>query len=206
MEEKELELFYDHYKDTFQHLRKYLLQRDKLFFFAILTSFLMIVTTQNLAMTTSITEGLAKSKFGLQSIEINPKLVSTVLLFSFLAILTRYYQMSLLINRQFGYLHSLEDDLSKNLSRYAITRESKGYLEQYPNLLTVVHWIYSLVVPLIVIGIVMIKYIQELRVFKEDYLSVYFISNTLFTILIVVISFLYLGWVHFKDFKKQDNG
>ncbi|MEM6831048.1 MAG: hypothetical protein AAF551_11090 [Bacteroidota bacterium] len=204
MEEKKLELYYDHYKDTFQQLRKYLVQRDRLFFYSILVIFLMVLISHNLQAVTSISEGMVKSKFDLKSIKIEPHLVSTVTLFLFLSILIRYYQLNLLINRQYTYIHTLESKLSEALSNYPISRESQGYLHNYPFVLQLIHWVYTLVIPLLIIGVSLMKYVNELKIFKNNYGSIYFIANTTFTILIVTLSIMYLSWLHFKDFKTQN--
>ncbi|WP_424961002.1 hypothetical protein [Ekhidna sp.] len=204
MKENELEIYYDHYKDTFQYLRKYIDQREKIFLFNIITIFLMIVISQNLAIATTITEDVTASKLGLKSMTIDPNLVSSVLLFVFLSLVIRYYQLNILINRQYKYIHDIENNLSNILTETKILRESKGYLSNYPIVLSIIHWIYSLIIPLVIILTSIIKYVVELEILKENQGSLYLILNTTFTILIVVLSTMYLIWLHFKDFTKQD--
>ena len=63
----------------------------------------------------------------------------------------RYCQTSVLVNRQYPYLHSLEETISPQLGGGDLyQREGKVYLKDYPQILDVAWFAYGILFPLIV--------------------------------------------------------
>ncbi len=64
----------------------------------------------------------------------------------------RYCQISILVNRQYPYLHTLEESISPSVGGGDLyQREGKVYLREYPLLLNVAWFAYCILFPLIVI-------------------------------------------------------
>jgi uncharacterized integral membrane protein len=122
-----LEVLNDHYKDSFSHLQEDKRLRDQLFILVIV--FLMLMLFQIYAPKES---GEAISEFISRKLELkNPidiSFLGSLIWFGLLGLLIRYFQIGVLLERQYKYIHALEDQLSKIYSGKAFTREGKSYL------------------------------------------------------------------------------
>ena len=116
-------------------------------------------------------------------------------------VLMMYYQQNVSIDRQYNYLHSIEERLSESVK---IEREGRSYLTKYPWFLWLVFRVYTIVFPISILVVAILKWKHELAVLiKTD--KGYFIFDTVVLSLVVTITILYMSWIHFKDFKKQEN-
>ena len=78
--------------------------------------------------------------------------VRSLLWFLFLGLTVRYCQTALGVERQYSYIHELEDLLAAQLPG-AFRREGEAYLAEYPLFLTWAHYLYTLVTPLLIMVI-----------------------------------------------------
>lgn len=192
-----VEIHYDHYKDTFSYLREYIKQRDKQFMYVVFLFCLLFFNTFSPAEFNEITKFFIEKQVGI--IQNSFSLFDSVLLFLVLSFSIKYFQSNILIQKQYKYLHKLEDELSKNISNFEICRESKGYLNDYPVFSSIVHRIYSIVFPSLIILLSIIKWISLV---KNQILNGYFWFNTIVVIAIIILTGFYLYWVNFKRKKK----
>lgn len=123
------DILHDHYKDTYWHIREREKQRDRLFLIVIaILGVLILQVTYTAAAAQLVSEveilGVKARPDKLPM----PAMLSTT--WTFLAvILLRYCQVTTHIDKQYGYLHALEERLSKALGTDgAVARESTGYL------------------------------------------------------------------------------
>jgi len=93
----------------------------------------------------------------------------------------------------------LEDELSKNIVDFEICRESKGYLNNYPAFSSIIHRIYTIVFPSLIIILSIIKWINLV---KNQFINGYFWFNTLVIIAIIILTGFYLYWINFKRKQK----
>lgn len=158
MHNNKIELYYDHYKDTFEHILGYKKSRDKFFIFLITITYINFFNLQNPDGLSKIIFSLLSEKFGVQY-QFNGEFLNSTLIFVFLSIVVKYFQSNINLERQYAYIHSLENKLqNKGLK---ITREGFSYLDKYPKILSIIHRIYTLVFPillLILIGSEMYKH------------------------------------------------
>lgn len=186
-----IELYYDHYKDTFEHLQSYLRKRDNytimLFIMVSVLSFQINEPQESI----KLANAFIQSEFKDATIEF--KYINTILLFVFLWLTILYYQINLLIEKTYKYIHKVEDNLSHS-GEYHITREGKNYLEHYPWLSFIVHRIYTILFPLLIILIIIFKLYYE---YIQDYTLLYI--DAIAALLIVLSSILYLSNRHFKE-------
>ncbi|MCI6265591.1 MAG: hypothetical protein MR598_01940 [Erysipelotrichaceae bacterium] len=140
-------ILYDHYKDTFLIQKENEKSRNKLFLalcICILVLMLMVVYPNN------IYENL--QEFLLDKLGINIKFELKVLelfnwfIISYLTI--RYYQINANIEKNYKYIHNIEDILEKK-HKIPIYREGRNYLEQYPIFLTFSYIFYKYVFPIL---------------------------------------------------------
>lgn len=133
VEDAPLEILHDHHKDSFSYIREREKQRDRLFLiliglFALLSVEIPYPAEFGGALGTLRATG-AEVDLGALPL---PALLSASWVFTF-AIALRYCQVSINVERQYSYLHMLEEKISQTLGDPDLyRRESKAYLEDYP--------------------------------------------------------------------------
>jgi len=198
--EKELEIYYDHYKDTFSYLRKYLSQRDKYFNYAVGLLALLFLNSFLPSDFEKFSQAIFEKKIGIKEFS-NFKLLNSLSLFGLLSITIKYFQVNLLIERQYNYLHHVEKKLSLKLENFNIFREGKAYLDNYPIYGSILHRIYTIGFPILLIVLVIVKWLGYFHApFIFKFVS-FFTFDTLITFGIIILTIFYLMWMHFKDFK-----
>jgi hypothetical protein len=149
--DKQLDILHDHYKETFTRLREAETLRDRLFLWVIGIFALLILEIGYPAVV-----GGALGKLSIAGGEINlkslplPALLNATWVMA-LTLSLRYCQTSVLVNRQYPYLHALEEAISPEVGGGDLyQREGKVYLREYPLLLDVAWFAYVILFPLIV--------------------------------------------------------
>lgn len=149
--DKQLEILHDHYKETFARMREVEALRDRLFLWVIgLFALLILEIGYPAAIGGALGKlSIAGGELNLQTLPLPALLNATWVLT--LAIGLRYCQTSVLVNRQYPYLHTLEDAISPELGGGDLyQREGKVYLREYPLVLDVAWFAYGILFPLIV--------------------------------------------------------
>lgn len=200
--DKEIELYYDHYKDSFAYLRKYLNLRDRYFLIALICIVILFFQVHTPELTSKISETLIRNNVG-QEILIDFNILNTVFIIFFLSVLIKYFQINLYIDRQYVYIHKIEKSLTDKLADFEITREGKSYNDNYPFVLSIVHRLYTIFFPVLIIAGLIIKWINEYKIFKDGESKIgFFIIDSVVLLLISGLTIFYLIWIHFKDFKE----
>lgn len=155
------EILYDHYKDTFAHIRDREKQRNRAFFIVIALVgllFLEVGYPANLAQLLGEVDA-SPIKLSLRAIP-GPALLSATWTFLVVVVL-QYCQTSVHIERQYKYLHVVEDTLSSDYGGVIFRREGKAYCDDYPLLTQWAWFFYTLMFPAIVIVAVFALIILE---------------------------------------------
>jgi hypothetical protein len=150
--DKQLDILHDHYKETFARLRQAEALRDQLFLWVIGLFALLILEIGYPAVVGKTLGKLsvAGGEFNLQALPLPALLNATWVLI--LTVGLRYCQISVLVNRQYPYLHTLEKAISPSVGGDDLyQREGKVYLREYPLLLDVAWFAYCILFPLIAI-------------------------------------------------------
>lgn len=129
------------------------------------------------------------------SIDKRSNLFSTLLWFLLFGLSSKYYQIVLQIERQYDYIHHLEEIINnKYVGTRAFTREGKSYLGEYPLFSNWIWILYSLAFPLIILLCITIRIHGELKNYEIIGLSLMpmFISY----LLVGTSTILYLGKLH----------
>ncbi len=140
-------ILYDHYKDTFLLQKDNEKSRNKLFIvlcICILILMLMIVYPNNIY--DNIQE-LFVDKLGI-SINFELKVLEAFNWFIISYITIRYYQINANIEKNYKYIHHIENELEKK-HKLPIYREGRNYLNQYPMFLTFSYIFYKYVFPIL---------------------------------------------------------
>lgn len=162
-----MKLAYDHYKDSAAILRERERSRDRLFLFLILElAFLALATFYagafRILLTTISVAGI-KAGFGGLPWEIVILAIWAGTFFTSL----RYGQTALTVERQYKYIHKVEDELSQRGNLNFFTREGLSYRSNYPLFSSWVRLAYQFIFPvLLILAIATLAGIQVLVVFE----------------------------------------
>lgn len=195
-DDQKLEIFYDHYKDSFQHQLKYLENRNRYFLIVLLLIGVLFFQTAFPYAAKNIIESLSKKQFGNNHL-VDTSFANSILLFGLLWAIILYIQANISIERQYKYIHQIEEKLSDQLSPFEISREGKTYKEEQPFIKKIIYWIYSLLFPVGLIGAFFYKAVIELT---QENIPLGFLLLDL--LLISVIQVLIIGYFAKKHFKK----
>lgn len=203
MPKSQLDILHDHYKESFSYIREREKQRDRLFLILIGLFALLVFEVQYPA---NFEGALGPVKASSAEVDLGalplPGLLSVSWVLTF-AIALRYCQAAVNVERQYGYLHGLEEKISQELGDEELyRREGRSYLEKYP-LFQEWAWIcYVFLFPAIVM----------LAAFTLVYLELTRLPYPLFhkvfdvVVALAVVTSLYLYRLHplkktFKDLK-----
>lgn len=201
MEEKSVEIYYDHYKDTFENIKTYIQRRN--YYTITILCLLMFLSFQisNPEKTVEISNEIVKKNVG--DVLINFKYITHILLFALLWVVIMYFQILFVIEKHYSYIHEIEARLTDKLKPFEILREGKNYLDHYPWLSSVVDRIYTIIFPLALVLISVAKWFVEKNNLNRLYKNWNFWIDTILLFGIIIISLLYLSYKHFNDFKKK---
>jgi len=129
-------------------------------------------------------------------------IIQNLLWFVLLYFTMRYYQSNIYIERQYKYIHKLEEDISK-LSGIEFYRESKSYLTYYPLVLDFVHILYTWIFPLLFEVVIIARIIMEYL--SYSYIKVSLIIDFAIFLCCFVLTVLYIVAIHRKTPINQEN-
>lgn len=175
IEDTKFQVLYDHYKDTFSNIRNYLKLRDRLFFSILVVVVFMLFQIFSPKEAGATISQLISSKLGLEG-STNITFVGSVIWFALLGLVVRYFQTVGLIERQYKYIHKVEEEISSGYGEKEIfTREGKSYLADYPLFSKWTWGLYTIAFPILLLVIVSIKLAVEVS--QADHASVPLITS-----------------------------
>lgn len=200
MSEK-ISIIYDHYKDTCSIVREGVKRRDRLMLFVILAlGFFAFQTIFPMASNVAVNDFL-NFKFGL-NINLDLSIIGNVAWFFLLIFTIRYFQAAVFIERQYIYIHKLEDSLNKTSGENVITREGKSYLDKYPIFSDWMWTLYTIIFPSLLLVVSAAKIIGEIKIVCANRLSLSPFLNVIAFVLLAISIIFYLILIHKKSEKK----
>jgi len=202
---KSLEILHDHYKETFAYIREREKQRDRLFLIAIGLLGLLFLEVQFPSEIQTLLQTI-KSPTLVINISILPVSIITSVTWTILLILVlRHCQVSITIERQYKYLHKLEDVIGGFFQKFSgdafiYHREGKAYLKNYPVFSKAVWIFYTILFPLIVIAMEVV--ILHLEIGSEA-IKYYYVFDILMGGCITFLLSLYRGPQVIKKVKEK---
>ena len=188
-----LQSLLEHYKDTFKYIREYLKSRERLFILALLIVLLMSFDLSTSLDHSKIVSTLIEKKIGLKLI-ISPLFIGSLIWFTLLSIIVRYCQVTILIERQYKYIHNLEDELC-NFGGDYYHREGKAYKKDYPLYLRWTRLLYTIIFPIFLLITISAKMWKEMTVINK--LMFYFYIDLLIYIMLLITIILYILQIRF---------
>ncbi len=190
-------ILYDHYKDTCAIIGEAVKRRDRAMLLVIITAaFFAFQTIFPSAADLAITDYLS-FKFGL-TLGINLSIIGNVVWVLILLFTLRYFQTAVFVERQYTYLHQLEDKLNVAIGQNLITREGKSYLADYPRFSDWMWMIYTIILPILLFFVTCVKITAEWPISSSgDYTFGLFFNTAIFILLVISVG-LYVGMLHLK--------
>lgn len=194
MTDKELEIFYDHYNDTFKHQLIYIEKRDRYFvlLFSLVSVMFLILSLPDFI---SYIATLYAETHIKKEVKLELRLLTSTVLFFICFIMIKYYQINIHIERRYTYIHEAEELLSSISNGLIISREGKSYLNDYPYLSNVISLLYKYVFPLLIVALTWYSFSINT--------NSYFWFDLLATILVTILTILYLPFIRKKDKNKS---
>ena len=200
MEFEKISLLAEHYKNTYNFQKENLKKRDRYFLLSLISMGLMLFIIYTPIEAFNLISEFIKSKFSLKS-NINLLFIQSFLWFSTLSFVIKYFQSVIFIERQYSYLHKIEELISPIYEDKTFNREGKSYLNDYPKFLNWAGFLYTLFFPIILLSVSSIKIITEFISFSVNEPLIYF---DLFVFIFMLISIiLYQFEMHIKNNKKK---
>lgn len=159
-EDARVEVLHAHYVDTFGHIRNALSQRDRLFAYIVVAVTVMLLQVVAPEDTDAALGRMISEKLGLSG-TLSLSVLGTVIWFALLGLVIRYFQSVIYIERQYVYIHSLEELLAANYGGSAFTREGKSYLSDYPLFSKWTWALYTIVFPSLLVVVLALKLVTE---------------------------------------------
>ena len=194
MEEAKFNNLCSHYKDTFDIHRASIKQRDTLFYGLLIILAVFTLQLSSTEVVVSVVNEYVSKTTGVK-LDKNIDFISTLLWFLLLGFTTRYYQVVLEIERQYGYLHALEEKLNGYYPESkAFTREGKSYLSKYPLFSTWIWLLYTVFFPSLIIFCVIMRTNSEIEGMQS--IEVNQIIDFICYLVIATSSILYIYRLH----------
>ncbi|HDL00700.1 MAG TPA: hypothetical protein ENH23_00510 [candidate division Zixibacteria bacterium] len=191
-----LQVLSEHYSHTFDFLQTHLKKRDHLFLSTLLLLVVMLFQIYTPAEASNLLAQLIEKKLEVKT-KIDLMYIQSIIWFVLLSVVIKYFQSVIFIERQYNYLHALEEQLSSEYNETAFTREGKSYLNNYPVFLNWASFLYTMLFPAILAVIITAKIVSEHQQYGINEVLVWF--NVLIYIFIVISLALYLYGIHVKQ-------
>ena len=192
--EAELNNLCSHYKDTYDIHTSSIKQRDILFYtlLILLPLFYLQITSESLV--NGVIEGMLDEKFGIH-IDEPSNVFNTMLWFLLFGFTSKYFQTVVQIERQYDYIHHLEQIINKVYSKTkAFTREGASYASEYPIFSRWLWALYTIAFPCIILICITVRI--KFEVAGTEFININLIPSLLSYLLVVVSTTLYLGKIH----------
>ena len=188
--DQRLTVLYDHYTDTFTVIRERERERDRLFLILIAALGVLGVQVGYPAEAGGIID---TAQLGPVTLVVGPLPAAAVLTATWVlvfAIALRYAQRAIVIERQYDYLHTVEEYIATELgARDVFQREGKAYLLEYPAFSEWTWISYVVIFPIVVI--VAVVGVITLELTQLAYPLAHKLGDAVMAAAIVVSMYLY---------------
>jgi hypothetical protein len=199
MTSEALTTVYDHYKDTCSIIGAASKRRDRLMAltFAVLIFFsLEFIFPAPVGVALN---ALIEKQYGLKE-AIDVGFIGNVVWLTLLITSVRYFQTAAYVERQYPYLHQLEDRVNEALGHEWISREGKSYLKNYPPFHKWLSFLYQTALPVLLFVIPSIRIAIECRDVGKTmaWPPLTFYPDLAIYVLFVISTLLYVQMIHVR--------
>ena len=157
-----LDLYYDHYKETYALSKQAQNRRNKWFVWLCVLEALSFLTLIKPNEALEVFSAGINAHFE-TNIALGNVVLQTLLWIIIAYITVRYCQDTLYVERLYPYLDKLEKEITGLSNSKVFEREGTGYLKDYPIVLNFVDLFYKMFCPILFIGINIAHIMQEWR-------------------------------------------
>lgn len=193
-----------HYNDTFANIKESIRLRDKLTALILLVLvFLALYTFWPSDAITAFSE-ISAQKLGF-SVNVDVGFLGSIIWFALLGIVVRYTQVVVYIERQYKYIHKIEEELHEYFGNSVVfTREGRSYLKDYPKFSDWIWILYTVIFPFTLGIIVLVKIISEWATSFRA-ISAPLLLNTVVASAILISIILYMLFIHRQNSYNNQN-
>lgn len=158
---EQLDLIYDHYKETFIIISEQKHQRDKKFVLTFLIDFVILLFAFNPNEYSGLIFNYIKEQY---SIDLTNQfiVIQTFLWITLLYETLRYSQAVVYVEREYKYIKSLESKIS-DLSQFSFNREGQDYSNNFAIISNYTNIIYKYLFPIFSVTVATFKIISEFK-------------------------------------------
>lgn len=189
----ELEILYDHYKDTYELSKKEQKIRNKNYIILCLLEALSFLVLFNAEKAYSVFQYIINIKVE-NPVELGDSILRPLLWILVLYVSIRYCQNTIYVERQYKYIHKLEEKISFIIKDF--NREGFNYLSNRPFVLKFIHIFYTWISPILFIAINSIRLLMEI---KNLGWGAYLLFDGSICILILILSISYMCFINPKS-------
>jgi ABC-type multidrug transport system fused ATPase/permease subunit len=146
----------DHYKDSLNYVQLYINRREWFFAAVIVVVIVMLFQISAPKSASQVISQAINKQFGIQD-AVDISFVGSVTWFLLLGFTVKYLQAVVTVEKQYKYIHQIEEMLSHQYRDRAFTREGKFYLSKYPRFSDWMDILYRRVFPSILVGVALWK-------------------------------------------------
>lgn len=187
-----VEVLYDHYKETCALIAAAISRRERLMLWMLVVLALFAIHALFPGPAEQIARQYLSQAYSVDQVPIDFGVFSNCIWIALLLFTLRYYQTCAYIERQYPYLHSLEDKINQAVTAEIITREGKSYEEHYPLFQWWLTILYRYVFNALLVLIATVRIFSEVRTKWPDVWSATLLADLVVYISLVVSVALYL--------------
>lgn len=203
MKDYEANIIYDHYKESMKSNVALGKRRDYLsimiLVIAVIISFQIFLPDNSRQVLSEFTS----SRLDISS-QINVSFLGTIIWFSFFAVVLRYIQTMVSIERGYTYIHELEDKISETIKDVDLRKEGESYLTNYPFVLDFINVSYKLG---IMAGVLFVSVVRMVSVYRLDTpLLLPLLVDSVIAIVMTALVVLYIRFLLDTEFGNRPQG
>lgn len=195
-DDKVLNIYYEHYKDTFTLSKEAQICRNKNFVILCVLEAISALMIYNPNLICEVLNDVVTKELEI-TIRIGNSIIQSLIWMVIAFVLVRYVQDSLYVERQYGYIGKLEKRISLQMRESGendlFCREGDAYLDNYPMVLNIIDLFYKLFCPILFTVINIAHIIAELRVGSTRMLLICDIATCT---AIIIITWFYFFQIH----------
>lgn len=155
-----IDILYDHYKETCSIVKKNEEKRNKLFIIVCILLGSLFLFSYDSNSIIGLLQSWFKGNYNCD-LMFSSNVIQAFLWILLFIFTLRYFGLNINIDRNYSYIHNLENNINLCATKEIITREGKSYLKEYPALNNITYYSYRVVLPFIYYCIVANKIILE---------------------------------------------
>lgn len=192
--DKCIDLYYDHYKETYQLSKAAQLRRNKEFIIVCILEAISFLMIGNKDFVIELFKAVALKELR-TTITFNIAILQSLSWIFIAYFWVRYIQDTLYVERQYNYLNKLERKIEEFLGKDNFNREGEYYLHEYPIILNLIDLFYKMFIPILFTIINIGHILSELQ---DEGLSIAFACDIFTCLIIFILTWFYFFEIHNK--------